>query len=143
MKWERRGLKAAAGALVAFGSLVGLVLFVVLPAFATSAGGPIPPPSIPKGVTPVDVPTGGQSNDCSVFYANDPADMPAYQYRICVRGHLGETIRAAFPALQAQASGGDTVLTGPLPDRAALYGVLAQIEALGLELLEVRRLPPA
>jgi len=46
------------------------------------------------------------------------------------------------PALQAKASGGDTVLTGPLPDRAALYGVLAQIEALGLELLEVRRLPP-
>jgi hypothetical protein len=34
------------------------------------------------------------------------------------------------------------VLTGPLPDRAALYGVLVQIEALGLELLEVRRLPP-
>ena len=47
------------------------------------------------------------------------------------------------PALQARASGGDTVLTGLLPDRAALYGVLAQIEALGLELVEVRRLPPA
>jgi hypothetical protein len=43
--------------------------------------------------------------------------------------------------LQAQARGGDTVLTGPLPDRSALYGVLAQIEALGLEQLEVRRLP--
>ena len=70
------------------------------------------------------------------------ADRPSYRYRICVRGRLGETIRSAFPALQAQASGGDTVLTGPLPDRAALYGVLAQLEALGLELLEVRRLPP-
>jgi hypothetical protein len=31
------------------------------------------------------------------------------------------------------------VLTGPLPDQAALHGVLAQIEALGLELLELRR----
>jgi hypothetical protein len=51
-------------------------------------------------------------------------------------------MRSAFPALRAQASGGDTVLAGPLPDRAALHGVLAQIEALGLELLEVRRLPP-
>ena len=72
------------------------------------------------------------------------ADRPSYRYRICVRGRLGETILSAFPALQAfQASGGDTVLTGPLPDRAALYGVLAQLEALGLELLEVRRLPPA
>ena len=71
------------------------------------------------------------------------ADRQAHRYRICVRGRLGETIRSAFPALQAKASGGDTVLTGPLPDRAALCGVLAQLEALGLELLEVRRLPPA
>ena len=70
------------------------------------------------------------------------ADRPSHRYRIRVRGHLGDTIRSAFPALQAKASGGDTVLTGPLPDRAALYGVLAPIEALGLELLEVRRLPP-
>jgi hypothetical protein len=48
---------------------------------------------------------------------------------------------AAFPALRAQAEGEDTVLTGPLADQAALYGVLAQIEALGLELLEVKRTP--
>jgi hypothetical protein len=64
------------------------------------------------------------------------------QYEIWVRGHLGDTMRSAFPALRAQPRGGDTVLTGSLPDQAALYGVLAQIEALGLELLEVRRLLP-
>jgi hypothetical protein len=71
------------------------------------------------------------------------ADQPTYRYCIRVHGRLGETICSAFPALQARASGGDTVLTGPLPDRAALFGVLAQIEALGLELVELRRLPPA
>jgi hypothetical protein len=49
---------------------------------------------------------------------------------------------AAFPGLRAQAQGGDTVLTGTLADQAALYGVLAQTEALGLELLEVRRVSP-
>jgi hypothetical protein len=49
---------------------------------------------------------------------------------------------AAFPALSAQVRGEDTVLTGTLPDEAALYGVLAEIEALGLELLELRRFPP-
>jgi len=65
-----------------------------------------------------------------------------WHYEICVRGHLGETMCSAFPALRAQARGGDTVLTGTLTDQAALYGVLAEIEALGLELLEVRRLPP-
>jgi hypothetical protein len=64
------------------------------------------------------------------------------QYAIRVRGHLGEMMRSAFPALQAQSRGADTVLTGPLPDQAALYGVLADIEDLGLELLEVRRVPP-
>jgi hypothetical protein len=60
-------------------------------------------------------------------------------YEISVRGHLGEAMRSAFPALRAQRRGPDTVLTGTLPDQAALYGVLADIEGLGLELLEVRR----
>jgi hypothetical protein len=63
-------------------------------------------------------------------------------YQIRIRGRLGRAIRSAFPALSAQAHGEETVLTGPLPDQAALYGVLAQLEALGLELLEVRREPP-
>jgi hypothetical protein len=31
------------------------------------------------------------------------------------------------------------VLSGTLPDQSALYGVLAQIETLGLELLDIRR----
>jgi hypothetical protein len=64
------------------------------------------------------------------------------RYQIRVRGQLGQTIRSAFPALRARAEGGDTVLTGVLADQAALYGVLAEAEALGLELIEVRRLPP-
>jgi hypothetical protein len=63
-------------------------------------------------------------------------------YQILIRGRLGRTMRAAFPALQAQTQGADTLLTGTLADQAALYGVLAQIEALGLELLEVRRESP-
>jgi hypothetical protein len=38
----------------------------------------------------------------------------------------------------SELQGSETVLTGVLKDRAALFGVLAQIEALGLDLLEVR-----
>jgi hypothetical protein len=64
------------------------------------------------------------------------------RYQIRVRGRLGRTICSAFPALQARADGGDTVLTGVLADQAALYGVLAEAEALGLELIDVCRLPP-
>jgi len=66
----------------------------------------------------------------------------AASYEIHVRGHLGETLLGAFPGLRAEAHGGETVLVGTLPDQAALYGVLAGVEALGLELLGVRRLPP-
>jgi len=60
-------------------------------------------------------------------------------YEIRVRGVLGDLLLGAFPDLRAQAHGTETVLTGPLADQAALYGLLAQFEALGLELLEVRR----
>ena len=63
---------------------------------------------------------------------------PLY-YEIRIRGHLGETLLGAFPDLRSETDGGETVLVGALADQAALYGVLAQIEALGLALLEVRR----
>lgn len=39
----------------------------------------------------------------------------------------------------AELNGGETVLTGVLEDQSAMFGVLAQIEALGLELLELRQ----
>jgi hypothetical protein len=60
------------------------------------------------------------------------------RYEIRVRGRLGETVSSAFPGLQARTQGDSTVLTGVLADQAALYGVLTECEALGLELLEVR-----
>jgi hypothetical protein len=64
------------------------------------------------------------------------------RYEILVRGHLGERMRSASPALHARASAEDAVLTGVLSDQAAMHGVLAEIEAPGLRPLEVRRLPP-
>jgi hypothetical protein len=63
---------------------------------------------------------------------------PGYQIR--VRGHLGPTTLRAFPALQAEIQDEDTLLQG-VADQAAVYGALARIEELGLELLEVRRAP--
>jgi hypothetical protein len=68
----------------------------------------------------------------------DPAPAP---YLIRIRGHLGATMLAAFPALAPRHHGPHTVLTGLL-DRSALYGVLAEIEALGLDLLEIQKLTP-
>ena len=60
-------------------------------------------------------------------------------YQIRIRGRLGQTMRRAFPALHAETHGEDTLLAGALADQAALFGVLTQVETLGLELVEVRR----
>jgi hypothetical protein len=70
-----------------------------------------------------------------------PMDAAPARYVIRVNGHLGATLLSAFPALAWQHHGAHTVLTGLL-DRSALYGVLAEVEALGLDLLEVRQLAP-
>jgi hypothetical protein len=61
-------------------------------------------------------------------------------YRIRIRGRLGATALSAFPSMVPELKGSETVLTGLLEDRSAVFGVLAQIEALGLELLELRQI---
>jgi hypothetical protein len=66
-------------------------------------------------------------------------DPTPVRYVIRIHGRLGATVLSAFPALVPRRDGADTVLTGLL-DRSALYGVLAEIDALGLDLIEVRQL---
>jgi hypothetical protein len=68
-------------------------------------------------------------------------DPEPARYVIRINGHLGATVLSAFPALASRWHGAHTVLT-VLLDRSALYGVLAEIEALGLDLLELRQLEP-
>ncbi|HET7016733.1 MAG TPA: hypothetical protein VFI65_22615 [Streptosporangiaceae bacterium] len=66
----------------------------------------------------------------------DPASA---RYTIRINGHLGAMFLSAFPAMAWQRQGPETILTGIL-DRPGLYGVLAEIEALGLDLLEIRQI---
>ena len=68
-------------------------------------------------------------------------------YTIRVDGHLGAYVLSAFPGLAAEHEATGTLLTGLL-DQAALYGVLAYLEMLGVNLVEVCRVaardePPA
>lgn len=70
------------------------------------------------------------------------ATQPGCQYVIRIKGRLGATALSAFPTMRSEVRGGETVLRGLLEDRSAVYGVVAQIEALGLELIELRRLGP-
>jgi hypothetical protein len=69
-----------------------------------------------------------------------PTGSAYYEFRIC--GLLGDTLLGAFPGLHAEVQAAETVLAGSLPDQSALHGVLAQIEQLGLELLDVHRKRP-
>ncbi len=61
-------------------------------------------------------------------------------YTIRIKGRLGPTALSAFPTLVPELKDGETVLTGLLADQSAVFGVLAQIEALRLELLEFRHI---
>jgi hypothetical protein len=61
-------------------------------------------------------------------------------YTIRIKGRLGATALSAFPSMVSELKGSETVLTGLLEDRSALFGVIAQVEALGLDLLEVRQI---
>ena len=62
-------------------------------------------------------------------------------YVIRVDGQLGAMTLSAFPGMTPQQRGKHTVFTGWL-DQSALYGVLAEMEAFGLVLLEVRQMEP-
>ena len=63
--------------------------------------------------------------------------MPEY-YEIKIEGHLDEHWSAAFASLKLTHLQGDgTLLTGLLPDQAALHGLLERIRDLNLTLISV------
>ena len=74
-------------------------------------------------------------------YDHDFMDAAPTLYQIRINGHLGATVLSAFPTMVSRREQALTVLTGLL-DRSALYGVLAEIETLGLDLVDVRQLAP-
>ncbi len=62
-------------------------------------------------------------------------------YEIRFKGHLSSYRAQVFEGLEmVQEPGGETVLTGPVIDQAALHGILNRIRDLGVPLLSVRRL---
>ena len=66
--------------------------------------------------------------------------VPA-NYEIHIKGRISEQLMSAFEGLEPTVGPVETVLSGRELDQAALRGVLDRIQGLGLELMEVRRLP--
>ena len=67
--------------------------------------------------------------------------MIARHYEIRVRGHIPPDELVEFENVTAVVQSGETVLRGLVIDQAALQGILQRLHMLGLDLIEVRRVP--
>ena len=68
--------------------------------------------------------------------------MGEVRYVFRVRGRSSDAVLTALQeGLDVEVAPTSTAMRGWLPDQAALFGMLARIRLLGLELLEIRRLP--
>jgi len=66
----------------------------------------------------------------------DPSRLIVYQIR--VKGHLGSQWTDWFGGLTVTLEdNGDTLLTGPIVDQAALHGLLKKVRDLGMPLVSV------
>lgn len=65
-------------------------------------------------------------------------------YQIKLEGHLGQQWASWFGDVTLTLeNNGETLLTGPMVDQAALHGVLKKVRDLGLPLVSVVRVKPA
>jgi hypothetical protein len=62
-----------------------------------------------------------------------------YEFRI--KGRLSDTLSGEFEDFNAAVQPAETVMRGEVRDQAELHGLMDRIQSLGLELLEVRRVP--
>jgi hypothetical protein len=71
----------------------------------------------------------------------DPGQPMVYQIRIS--GHLGGQWSEWFEGVNITLEdNGNTLLTGPVADQSALYGLLRKVRDLGIPLLSVNRVKP-
>ena len=69
-------------------------------------------------------------------------DHDSTGYRIKLKGILDPKWSDWFGQMAISIEGGETILTGPVADQAALHGLLIRIRDLNLTLLSVERIEP-
>ena len=70
----------------------------------------------------------------------DLSESPIYQIRL--KGHLSHLWADWFESLTVTCEeNGETLLTGPVVDQAALYGLLKKVRDLGMPLVSVNPVP--
>jgi hypothetical protein len=67
--------------------------------------------------------------------------MTSTRYELRILGRLSPPVRADFPGFEVSEAPVESVLLGELLDAAHLQGVLARLDAFGLQVLEMRSLP--
>ena len=73
----------------------------------------------------------------------DADQHEAGRYEIRLKGHLDGRWAAWFDGLSlSRESDGTTILRGPIPDQAALHGLLQRVRDTGLSLVSVIRIEP-
>lgn len=71
---------------------------------------------------------------------SDSGRVAPSDYEIRVKGRLSDTVTGVFEDFTASVKPAETTLRGEIRDQSELHGLLEQIQSLGLELIEVRRL---
>ena len=82
-------------------------------------------------------------NGQAVIEEGDMSEAPVQpgHYVIRIKGHLAPRWAAWFEGLaMTHTASGETILSGPIADQAALHGVLDKVRDLNVELISVNRI---
>jgi hypothetical protein len=91
---------------------------------------------------PLDVERVEEQEVMTHEYLNHGSDQPPI-YRIVLQGHLSSQWSDWFDGfIITLDADGQTILTGPIVDQAALHGVLKKIRDLGISLVSIQRMDP-
>jgi hypothetical protein len=66
--------------------------------------------------------------------------LSADSYEIRIKGRVSAVLLDSFSGMDSELEPVETVLHGAVRDQAELHGLIQRIQALGLELVELRRL---